>query len=150
MSALILKLKTKSGQILLKELSKSSTVHDLKVQLSQKCKISPNALHVLSGFPPKPINLANVSLTLDAIGLSTGDTLIVEEKVEYLQNKENENPLPKSEDKTDLIFQEQLSCPGTLMRKVVPADNSCLFTSIGFTVTGGYIILKFPDICTIF
>ena len=135
MSNLNLKVKTKTGQLVVKELSKFNTIHDLKVQLSQRCKISCNALHILSGFPPKPINLTNGSLTLDAIGLKNGDTLIVEEKVEYIQNKENEYPI-SNDDKTAHILEEQLTCPGILMRKVVPADNSCLFTSIGFTVTG--------------
>ncbi|KAK6631621.1 hypothetical protein RUM44_006150 [Polyplax serrata] len=135
MSALMLKVKTKSGQTVIKELSKTSTVQDLKVHLSQKFKISPNALHVLSGFPPKPLNLSNVTQTLEAIGLNSGDTLIVEEKG-CVQNKENEKPMLTADEITAHIFEEQLNCPGILMRKVVPADNSCLFTSIGFAVSG--------------
>lgn len=140
MSALIIKVKTKSDQIVLRELTKNTTVQDLKVQLSQKCKISQNALYVLSGFPPKPINLTNPTQTLDAVGLHTGDTLIVEEKIENIQNKENEKPLPLNDGVNNKIFEEQLNCRGILMRKVVPADNSCLFTSIGFTISGVYFI----------
>lgn len=142
MMALVLKLKTKSGQMVLKELTKDDTVSDLKQQLSLKCQIAQNALYVLSGFPPKPINLTNNSSSIDSVGIHTGDTLIVEEKLVNLQNKENENPVPPVDESISNIAtaanDQTLACPcpGILMRKVVPADNSCLFTSIGFTLTG--------------
>ncbi|KAL0270875.1 UNVERIFIED_CONTAM: hypothetical protein PYX00_008148 [Menopon gallinae] len=136
MECLVLKLKTKSGQFVLKELTKNHTVSDLKVQLSLQCQISQNDLRVLAGYPPKPINLSNNSLTLDSIGVNTGDTLIVEEKKDHVQNKENENPVPKPDDMSVQMYEEQINRRGILMRKVVPADNSCLFTSVGFTISG--------------
>lgn len=145
MACLILKVKSKSGQLVLNDLTKNHTVYDLKNQLSQKCHIPQNALHVLSGFPPKPINLTNNSETLDSIGVNTGDTLIIEEKAGGLQNKENENPEPKTDEIMNAYNYEEGSInPGILLRKVVPADNSCLFTSIGFVLSGKltFILIK--------
>lgn len=136
MECLVLKLKTKSGQFVLKDLTKNHTVSDLKIHLSLQCQISQNDLRVLAGYPPKPINLSNNSLTLDSIGVNTGDTLIVEEKKDYVQNKENENPVLNPEDISVQVYEQQINRHGILMRKVVPADNSCLFTSVGFTISG--------------
>lgn len=138
MACLILKVKSKSGQLVLNDLTKNHTVNDLKNQLSQKCHIPQNALHVLSGFPPKPINLTNNSETLGSIGVNNGDTLIIEEKAGSLQNKENQNPEPKTDETMNAFALEGAINPGILLRKVVPADNSCLFTSIGFVLSGKY------------
>jgi len=36
-----------------------------------------------------------------------------------------------------IVDQESFTdSPGVLMRKVVPADNSCLFTSVGYVLNG--------------
>jgi len=39
--------------------------------------------------------------------------------------------------RSHIIDQETFAnTPGVLMRKVVPADNSCLFTSVGYVLNG--------------
>lgn len=39
--------------------------------------------------------------------------------------------------RSHIVDQENLAdAPGVLMRKVVPADNSCLFTSVGYVLNG--------------
>ncbi|XP_068081647.1 ubiquitin thioesterase Otu1 isoform X2 [Anabrus simplex] len=133
MAGYALKLKCKSGQMVLKGLSPLSTVTDLKSKLASLANIKENCLHVLSGFPPKPLDLNCDDSTLEAIGIASGDTLIIEEK----------QPPPDIPEKTDSflegrhhIAESHLNRPGILMRKVVPADNSCLFTSIGYVLGG--------------
>jgi ubiquitin thioesterase OTU1 len=82
-------------------------------------------LALLKGYPPKPLQSVDPSATLESIGIITGDTLIV---------KEMETA------KSQVIGQPHTSDKilngGPLMRKIVPADNSCLFTSIGFVLGG--------------
>lgn len=39
--------------------------------------------------------------------------------------------------RSHIVDQESFAnTPGVLMRKVVPADNSCLFTSVGYVLNG--------------
>jgi len=39
--------------------------------------------------------------------------------------------------RSHIVDQETFAnTPGVLMRKVVPADNSCLFTSVGYVLNG--------------
>lgn len=132
MAGFVLKVKTKTGQIIVKTLTPSSTIADLINELSTLTNIPAKRLHILSGFPPKPLNLEQFNISLESCGLQSGETLIVEEK-EVIQEKEQ---IPRH------TADNQLGCPGILRRKIVPADNSCLFTSIGF-VLGGILRIYF-------
>lgn len=39
--------------------------------------------------------------------------------------------------RSHIVDQESFAdAPGVLMKKVVPADNSCLFTSVGYVLNG--------------
>lgn len=67
------------------------------------------------------------SLTTLNVSSSTGDTLIVEEE----KNK------PKPQDHPTVTKAPRLEASPMLARRVVPADNSCLFTSVYYVVEGG-------------
>lgn len=44
---------------------------------------------------------------------------------------------PNDFGRSHIVDQESfIDAPGVLMRKVVPADNSCLFTSVGYVLNG--------------
>lgn len=44
---------------------------------------------------------------------------------------------PNDFGRSHIVDQESFAnAPGVLMRKVVPADNSCLFTSVGYVLNG--------------
>lgn len=133
MARFALRVKSKSGQQVVETLTPQSTILDLKNQLSSLTGIPVNRLHVLNGFPPKIFDLSRNDETLNASGISTGDTLIVEEK-----NSEESSTSSKHDDvhARTHISNKDLDCPGILMKRVVPADNSCLFTSIGFVLSG--------------
>ncbi|XP_063227625.1 ubiquitin thioesterase Otu1 [Bacillus rossius redtenbacheri] len=128
MAGFALKVKTKSGQVVVNGLTPKSTVADLKHKLSAVTSIKENCLHVLAGYPPKPINLSVGDATLETVNINSGDTLIVEEK--------QATQLLKLEDSPRHHVSEDTVSAGILMKKVVPADNSCLFTSIGFVLSG--------------
>lgn len=138
MAGFALKLKTKSGQIVVKGLASRDTVSELKRRLSSLTNIKESSLHVLCGYPPKPLDLSESEATLESRGLCSGDTLIVEEKQQNIVNSGQK--ISRVEEPRPHIVDSKLGCPGILMRMVVPPDNSCLFTSIGFVLSGEYSV----------
>lgn len=129
-----LRVKTKSGPQLIKHLGPTSTIKDLKAGLSAVSNISENRLHVLSGFPPRAFDLTQDDKCLKDSGLSSGDTLILEEKPLPAAASSQEKPLKTEQNASENI--NKLEYPGILMKKVVPADNSCLFSSFHFALNG--------------
>ncbi|CAH4035617.1 ubiquitin thioesterase OTU1 [Pieris brassicae] len=137
MASLAIRVKSKNGQQLLKDLTSESTVGELKMYLSSVTNVSCERISVLLGYPPKPLDISNDEKKLSEIGLKSGETLIIEEK-----------SVPATETSTQAINKKPVEngiaphepndpCrPGILMKKVVPSDNSCLFTSIGFVLNG--------------
>lgn len=166
------KIKSKNGQFIVKDLSNNTTVADLKQRIAQMTQIKQAQLHILIGFPPRPLDLGakDNHRTLEATGICSGETLICEEKPESesvveiesttsveddealarrLQAEEEEQQLKlvvaaaTAIDGADIPPGVALPPPGSmgnfngiLLKKVVPADNSCLFTSVRFVLNG--------------
>lgn len=134
--ALNLRCKTKTGQHSMTGLHLSSTIGQLKITISELTKIPSDRLKVLQGYPPKVVDLSNVEQCLSDIPLRSGDTLIVEEDTS--SRKRNYHG-----DRIDNDIQSQnAKVKGMLMRKVVPADNSCLFTSVDCLMNNGKVNLS--------
>lgn len=138
MASFAVKLKTKSGQIVVKGLAPRDTVYDLKRRLSSLTNIKESSLHVLCGYPPKPLDLSESEATLESRRICPGDTLIVEEKQPSIVKSEQK--ISRVEEPRPHIADSKLGCPGILLKMIVPADNSCLFTSIGFVLSGEYSV----------
>lgn len=64
MANIALKIKTKSGQQVIDSLTTNSSIKDLKQILSNIAKIPIGRLQVLSGFPPKILNISDNNGTL--------------------------------------------------------------------------------------
>lgn len=137
-----LRLKTKEGQQIV-NLIATDNVGTLKEKIAQLSQISCNRLNVLGGFPPKPLDLSDLTKPLSAVGITNGDTLIVNEK-----HADEMTPASNTEDADSLLAQRladeemEITVDGILLKQVVPSDNSCLFTSIG---TKFYIFVN--EIC---
>ncbi|XP_013200225.1 ubiquitin thioesterase Otu1 [Amyelois transitella] len=136
MTAVAFKVKSKNGQQILKDLTSDSTVGELKLFLSSIADVGCERICVLIGYPPKPLDISDDEKKICEIGLKTGETLIVEEKVGAVTKPETSQPTKPVEN--GVASHETIGpCrPGILMKKVVPSDNSCLFTSIGFVLNG--------------
>ncbi|TMW47182.1 hypothetical protein DOY81_007757 [Sarcophaga bullata] len=157
------KLKSKNGQYIVKELTNKTTVADLKNRVSQITHIRDSQMNILLGFPPRPLDLAvsNGKRTLEECGITSGETLIVEEKIEELHDPslEDDEALARrlqAEEEEEQLREvvaaataaetpDHANAPppgssgnfnGILLKKVVPADNSCLFTSVRFVLNG--------------
>ncbi|XP_026880712.2 ubiquitin thioesterase OTU1 isoform X2 [Electrophorus electricus] len=96
---------------------------ELKDKVEQLTGIPCDVQKIMVGYPPSSLDLRNGDASLKDYPIQSGDTLIVEEE----KNK------PKSQSNAAV-----LKGPAPrLERRVVPADNSCLFTSVNYVVEGG-------------
>ncbi|KAK3536669.1 hypothetical protein QTP86_017600, partial [Hemibagrus guttatus] len=118
-----LRCKAKNGTHLMQGLTHQSCVQELKDKVEELTGIPCDVQKIMVGYPPSSLDLRNGDAHLKDYPIKSGDTLIVEEE----KNK------PKvTTPKTPL-----LDCRPVLDRRTVPADNSCLFTSVNYVVEGG-------------
>lgn len=97
-------------------LTTTSSLSELLAAIFALTGVPPHRQRVMNGFPPKELDTSNSEQILQEMSIRSGDTLIIEE------NK----ILPK------VVAEEP-----KLVRRVVPADNSCLFSSLSFVVLNG-------------
>uniref|UniRef100_A0A8C4NJ42 Ubiquitin thioesterase OTU n=1 Tax=Eptatretus burgeri TaxID=7764 RepID=A0A8C4NJ42_EPTBU len=109
-----LRCKSKGGTQTVLGLTACSTLCELQTQLTQLTGIDSYRQRIKLGFPPTGLDLRDPSQTLQKLHINSGDTLIVEDDPSVAAQETN-GPVHK-----------------ILKRRVVPADNSCLFTSIGY------------------
>ncbi|XP_030372113.1 ubiquitin thioesterase OTU1 [Scaptodrosophila lebanonensis] len=181
------KLKSKKGHFIVNDLSENTTLAELKSRIAAATQIKEPQLHILVGYPPRPLDLTGPDeqqQNLRTVGINSGETLIVEEKAATVPAATSSNTGPASSVSTaqhstleddealarrlqaeeDAEHLRQVSSTssfeinegagesvppgrdvapgpngdfnGILLKKVVPADNSCLFTSIRFVLNG--------------
>lgn len=137
MSDVVLRLKCRSGTFPM-TIPLNCPISGLKEQVSVLSEIPVASIKLLFGFPPKSIQELG---TVEDAGLKSGDTIIAEvdstsASAQQLKVQTESNILKH------VTEQEVGDEVPLILRKVVPADNSCLFTSMGF-VLGGNINLIF-------
>lgn len=138
MTGITLKLKTKDGQHVMKT-EADYTLAVLKSKIGEVTGLQINNMLLKVGFPPRTIECADETCSLDAAGIKNGDILIVDEKP---ITEEERNAIQAAERLAqDERLAEELAHmnndgSGILLKEVVPADNSCLFTSVNFVLTG--------------
>ncbi|TRY71212.1 hypothetical protein TCAL_08715 [Tigriopus californicus] len=115
-----IRVKTPGGPKVLSDLSAQSTIQDLLLasDIPVRSGSELSGVRLLHGFPPKSLSMDRLEQTLQSLSIRHGDSLIVE----YQAVPGNDDPL--------------LEYEGVLLRQVVPANNSCLFTSINFCLSG--------------
>lgn len=113
MSEIRLRIRWSGGNTLHSTLS-STTFRQLQKEIEAKTSISVPFQDLRKGFPPQPFKLPGSS-QLSEGDLASGETIIVEKR---------ETPLPLS---------EVMDCL-QLFRRIIPADNSCLFNSVAYAL----------------
>ncbi|XP_061639611.1 ubiquitin thioesterase OTU1 isoform X2 [Phyllopteryx taeniolatus] len=122
-----LRCKTKNGSHVMQGLTHQSCVQELKSKVEELTGIPCEVQKIMVGYPPSSLDLRNGDAHLKDYPIKSGDTLIVEEE----KNK------PKLGDHPAVTKTPRLSAMPVLARRTVPADNSCLFTSVNYVVEGG-------------
>ena len=121
-------------------------------------------IKLLSGFPPKALDISDRDKSISSVGIRSGDTIIFQvssssssvaaagtssqpnnSTKQIIQDGESQNKRMKTEPSSStcsficewIVLTIFFSDPRLkLERKVVPADNSCLFTSINYCMSG--------------
>lgn len=138
MPNIILKCTHSGGSSVLRDLTTESTLNDLLTALQNITQIEMNSQKLKSGFPPKLIDTEEKSALLSNLGIRSGDAVHVEKGAP----SSNGSPAPSSNLHSVPSPNQPASEPApravsrSIVRKVVPADNSCLFASIGFVFQG--------------
>lgn len=146
-----LKLKTKDEHIELRNsVNESISLAELQKKISEVSNIKILNLKILFGYPRKPLNFP-LEQSLEKCGIKCGDTLFVEEEENYNKFIEIKGNLERNVIKQDMnelnqslttnnklhitTNDERNKLKGIFLRKEVPSDNSCLFTSVGFVIS---------------
>lgn len=160
--ALNLRVRTKHGQFIIKDMKSDSSLDELVSQIVQLSGFKPYLIEIKQGYPPKTIDMADVKATLCALNVRSGETLLVREMEIDSLDLHNSTPedscLPKNNeiihDEERVDHCEKSNSPsyisnallqnseGILMREVVPANNSCLFLSVDYVINGGKLNLN--------
>ncbi|MGH0158983.1 UNVERIFIED_CONTAM: hypothetical protein FKN15_036627 [Acipenser sinensis] len=120
-----LRCKAKNGTHLMQGLTSLSCVQELKDKVAELTGIPCEVQKIMAGYPPSSLDLSNGDVHLQDFPIKSGDTLIVEEE----KNKPKPQP-PLGVSKSNASPSLPKDSSPVLARRVVPADNSCLFTSV--------------------
>ena len=112
--------------------------HSLETLGKEDCQQN---IKLLSGFPPKPLDISDRDKSISSVGIRSGDTIIFQVSNNSSKSSTTSSATPvkqshhQSEGETS---SKRLKTENNarLERKVVPADNSCLFTSINYCMSG--------------
>lgn len=141
-SNFVLRCKTKKGAFTLTDLSHDSTVEDMKLSLAKLTAVNPESMKFLGGYPPKPLATENGDEKLSDLNIHSGDTLIMEIKKDIPEN------VPKGAE-GNAIQDARMNQSAIMMRRVVPSNNSCLFTSIQLILSNGMGNMEAGDLRSI-
>ena len=81
-----LRVRHSQNQFELNDLSSTTLVSDLIAKIAQQLKCKPEQVSIKYGFPPKVLN-ASEDASLDSVGITYGDSLIVETKTNDFPKK---------------------------------------------------------------
>jgi len=153
MAKVNLRVKYDGGQGVVKGLDSEDSIEKLISHAMETLGVTDQqgaTLKLLSGFPPKPLDISDRDKSISSIGIRSGDTIIFQissspaSKAESSMNETSttvKTPCPQQDSPpTSDVSHKKLKTSdrsqSKLHRKIVPADNSCLFTSINYCMSG--------------
>ena len=127
-----IKIRSSKGNAILK-MKMDSSLEELRKEIEKQTQIKPNRQKLSTSFPVRDVPLFQHK-TLKEVDIRNGDTFNVEETNQDLQFQDEAiaefKTLPLSSDK--IMKPPHVDKEGFVFRRVVPADNSCLFASFGY------------------
>ena len=103
-----------SGGTTLVSLPRSGTIKDLRTLISEKTGIQPRFQELRKGYPPSLLSFPG-STTLQSANIDSGESILIEKL---------SKPLDTEQDTDNMVA----------FRRIIPADNSCLFNSIAYAL----------------
>ncbi|CAK4250819.1 unnamed protein product [Aphanomyces euteiches] len=110
-----IKVNCSQGSLRLSGLAPDTTILQLKLRLLQETGLPPDHQTLLSGYPPKPV-VGEDDALLTSVGITSGSAIMLKEEVTLASAKPSKVKF---------------------VRKVIAADNSCLFNAIGYCLGKG-------------
>eukprot|EP00928_Gymnodinium_smaydae_P051596 TRINITY_DN35168_c0_g1_i1.p1 TRINITY_DN35168_c0_g1~~TRINITY_DN35168_c0_g1_i1.p1 ORF type:complete len:310 (+),score=69.60 TRINITY_DN35168_c0_g1_i1:68-931(+) len=105
-----LRLRGPKGQATLKAVAADGPLAAFLDRVSAETGVARPCVQLLSGFPPRPVELpTDPGALVSVLGLRSGDALIVRET-------------------------EPAGAGGSVVRRVIESDNSCLFNAVGYVM----------------
>jgi len=157
MAKVTLRVRHENGQGVVRGLDPGDSVEKLlshSLEVLGVGQIDMDGVKMLSGFPPKPLDISDRDRSIDSLGVRNGDTIIFQNLKPSSSTSEPSNPSNSSSSTSS----SSSSCPpapslskvegpsepkrqkteigAKMERQVVPADNSCLFTAINYCMSG--------------
>lgn len=143
-SPLNLRVRSKKGLSKLSSLSTNSTIDELRKTIAEMTGIDISRLKIRCGYPPKPLDSLPGSSTLKSNQINDGELLTCEE-ISSGGSATNGSATTVTTTTSTVTSNSSTKTSGgaiggstgQLLRKVVPANNSCLFTSVFFVMEDG-------------
>ena len=133
-----LRVRTKKGVLRITNLTENSNIGDLKSAIVVQGDVDCSNVKILKGYPPKALDSSNDSSTLASHSINNGELLTVEEAKEGDIPASKVNTQVSGSISKSITPRSSIEDPkGVLTRKVVPANNSCLFTSVYYVMQNG-------------
>lgn len=109
----------------------SEKLSDLKKKIAASTNIPYDKINAFRIDPRRQLNLDDDQAELKDSDIPWGGVL-------YVEQKSDDNCIANNEPaKSHIVNSDKMSNEyGVFKKKIVPADNSCLFTSIGFVLNG--------------
>merc|ERR1712212_269555 len=132
-----LRCKYQQGQKPIPNMKSDTTLQELQNTIEAISGVPVASQSIRFGYPPKKLDLSDLSIKLNEIGIKSGETLIVEGKT----LEQWPQLVPEGSNQAAPVKQAVPSVtiePG-IRRHDVPADNHCLFYSIYFCINEGHL-----------
>lgn len=107
------------------KLGPDATLLDLKASIYSITDILPDSQQLKFGFPPAVVDDSNEDANLKSLGISSGETIIVDIRSSNTSNSSSQPKQPAAQ-----TAEKRL----TVIRRVIASDNSCLFNAIGYAL----------------
>jgi len=124
-------------------------------------QVDLDRIKMLSGFPPKPLDISDRDRSIDSLGVRNGDTIIFQNlqtgppstSSSSATSSTSTTPPSTAKSEGNFAFGPKAASEGPteakrtktepslakMERQVVPADNSCLFTAINYCMSGSVV-----------
>lgn len=118
--------------------SKEATLIDLKALIYSVTDILPQSQQLKCGFPPAIVDDSNEDADLKSLGISSGETIIVDIKTstQLTSTLPTHHPQlkPQNHLKNNQTSVSTADSPSTVFRRIIASDNSCLFNAVGYAM----------------